>query len=161
MTKLLIILGIIFVGVVILELFFGKRKKRVYEYRKKDFFMTRSEHEFFDTLISIIGNKYYIFAQVHLSTFLYHKIKKQNRLGAFSHINQKSVDFVLCDKSYISPKLVIELDDKTHERKSRILRDDEVNRILETARLPILRIKNYKDLDSNELLNKINSVILD
>lgn len=45
-----------------------------------------------------------------------HKIKGQNWQGALSHIDRKSVDIVLCDKNYIAPKLVIELDDKSHER---------------------------------------------
>src|SRR5215469_13264717 len=79
----------------------GGKRSVVYRYGRKTFFMNRAEHEFFDVLIEVVGNGYYVFPQVHLSTILEHRIKGQDWRAAFQRINGKSVDFVICDKAYI------------------------------------------------------------
>jgi len=80
------------------------RQRKVYKYNRKMFFMTKVEHEFFDVLVKSVGDKYHVFAQVHLPTIIDNKVIGQNWLYVFRHINQKSVDFVLCDKAYLSPQ---------------------------------------------------------
>jgi hypothetical protein len=125
--------------------------KSVYNYKRRDFLMSRPEHEFFDILVSVLENQYYVFPQVHLPTILEHKNVGQSWKGAFRHIDEKSVDFVICDKAYIKPLLVIELDDKTHEREDRVLRDEEVERILTQAGLPFLRFGNKGYFNKEEI----------
>lgn len=167
MTKLFIIAIIITaiaIALSILKNKFGGEKNREderkkYQYKRKNFFLTRAEHECYDALIVAVGNDYFIFAQVHLPTLLENKVVGQNWRGALRHISEKSVDFVLCDKNYISPKLAIELDDKSHERPERQERDKEVERILQDAGLPLLRLENRGRFDSNELAQKIKDAI--
>ncbi|MFH1246176.1 MAG: DUF2726 domain-containing protein [Candidatus Liptonbacteria bacterium] len=106
-----------------------------------------------------VGNEYRIFAQVHLSTLVDNKIVGQNWLAAFRHISEKSVDFVLCDKAYLSAKLVIELDDKTHERPERQERDREVERILKEAGIPLLRSENHGRFEPSALAEKVKNAI--
>lgn len=134
-------------------------KWKKYQYRRKSFFMSPAEHDCFDALIVAVGNDYYIFGQVHLPTIVNHKIYGQNYHGAFRHIDEKSVDFVLCDKNYISPKLAIELDDKSHERPDRQERDREVQSILKNAGIPLLRLENHGRFNSDELAQKIKEAI--
>lgn len=133
-----------------------EREKPKYRYTRKQFFLTRAEHECYDALIAAVGNKYHVFAQVHLPTILDNKVKGQDWRAALAHINRKSVDFVLCDKAYISPKLAIELDDKSHERPDRQERDREVERILGDAGVPLLRLENKGRFDPQELAQRIN-----
>lgn len=164
MTKLIILAVVVVVVVLIVEVLKGKgavsqKAKPAYQYKQKNFIMTRAEHECFDSLMAAVGSEYHIFPQVHLASIVDSKVKGQNWNAAFRHINQKSVDFVLCDKAYISPKLAIELDDKTHERADRVERDSEVERILVAAGLPLLRINNTGSFNSQELLEKINNLI--
>ena len=148
MTTLYITVGIVIVVAIGVALFkkggfdFEEVGKSRYQYKRKNFLLTRAEHKCYDALVAAVGNEYYIFAQVHLPTLLDHTIRGQNWRAALAHINRKSVDFVLCDKAYISPKLAIELDDKSHERPDRKDRDVEVERILKDAGLPLLRIEN-------------------
>ncbi len=132
-----------------------EREKPKYRYTRKQFFLTRAEHEFYNALIAAAGDKYYVFAQVHLPTILDNKVKGQDWRAALAHINRKSVDFVLCDKAYISPKLAIELDDKSHGRPDRQERDKEVERILADAGVPLLRIENKGRFDSADLAQRI------
>ena len=131
-----------------------------YKYKKQQFFMTRAEHEFFDALMTAVGDKYLIFAQVHLPTLIDNKVVGQNWRAALAHIDRKSVDFVLCDKQYISPKLAIELDDRSHERPDRIDRDSEVERMLNDAGLPLLRIENHGAFNPTELSIRIAEKII-
>lgn len=136
-----------------------EREKPKYRYTRKQFFLTRAEHEFYDALIAAIGDKYHVFAQVHLPTILDNKVKGQDWRAALAHINRKSVDFVLCDKAYISPKLAIELDDKSHERPDRQERDKEVERILVDTGIPLLRVENRGAFNTGELALRISDAL--
>lgn len=133
--------------------------KNKYTYTKKKYFMTKSEHEFFDILISSFGDKYYIFSQVHLATILNHKIKGQNYRGALAHIDRKSVDFVLCDKKYIEPILAIEVDDSTHRNPDRVQRDTIVENIFKEVKMPLIRFENHGHFNKEEIEKIIFSVI--
>ena len=157
-----IVIGVVVVGLFCIELLFPKKeeeKKSVYRYERKKFFMTRAEHEFFNVLTNIVSEHYYVFPQAHLPSILEHKIVGQYYKAALSHINQKSVDYVLCDKEYLSPKLVIELDDKTHEKEDRKERDIEVERILKEAGLPLLRIDNHGTFKEDEIRSLLKEVV--
>lgn len=165
MIKILIIFAVI-VGVLVVLAEVLREKKdndkeesKKYHYKQKNFFMSRAEHECFDAILKAVGNEYHVFPQVHLSSIVDNKVTGQNWKGAFKHISQKSVDFVLCDKAYISPKLAIELDDKTHERADRIERDVEVERILKDAGLPLLRLENNGGFNINEIGKKIDVLL--
>ncbi len=142
MTPLFIIASIVISLAVAVSFFKGsfgiEEEKKKYNYKRKNFFLSRAEHECYDALVSAVGQEYHVFAQAYLPTVVDNKIVGQNWRGAFRHINEKSIDFVLCDKDYISPKLAIELDDRTHERPDRRERDIEVERILKDAGLPLL-----------------------
>jgi very-short-patch-repair endonuclease len=137
-----------------------EKPKVPYHYKRKNWFMTRAEHEFYDALHAAVGNEYRIFAQVHLPTLLDHAIRGQDWRAALAHINRKSVDFVLCDPQYLSPKLAIELDDKSHEREDRKERDIEVERILMEAGMPLLRIQNNGQFNPSELAAKIAQTVV-
>lgn len=134
-------------------------EKPKYKYSHKQFFLTRAEHEFYDVLVSVVGQDYYVFAQVHLPTILNHKIPNQDWRAALAHVNRKSVDFVLCDKKFISPKLAIELDDKTHEREDRKERDGIVEQIFKDAGMPLLRIENHGRFDTVKIAEQIKNAL--
>ena len=128
--------------------------KPAFHYKQKQYFMTKHEADCYKALVREVGSEYFIFAQVHLSTIIDEKIEKQNWKAARAHVDRKSVDFVLCDKEFIEPKLAIELDDSSHERADRVTRDSEVERILSEANVPLLRIVDTQDLQ-RKILEKI------
>ena len=135
------------------------RQRKLYQYKRRMYFMSKVEHDCFDALTKAVGDKYIIFAQVHLPTIVDNKVIGQNWLHSFRHISQKSVDFVLCDKTYISPVLAIELDDSTHELQERQERDIEVERILKNAGVPLLRIKNEGRFDTSIISEMVHQTI--
>jgi len=151
-------LAVLFVVVLVLKFFTENinekkesKKKPSYKYSRKEFLISRAEHEFVDILVEVLGDKYHVFTQVHLPTILDHKVVGQNWKGAFSHINGKSVDFVICDKAYIKPLLAIELDDRSHEREDRIERDSIVEQMLKDANMPLLRFPNNGSFNKEEI----------
>lgn len=142
----------------ILNKYFGG-KKGLYTYQSKESFMSSAEREFFGVLKSAVGSKYQIFAQVHLPTILDHKINGQNWHGAFRHIDEKSVDFVLCDSISFKPLLAIELDDKSHDEESRQQRDEKVERIFKEANFPLLRFENHGQFDQAGIARRIDETL--
>jgi hypothetical protein len=136
-----------------------EKGKPKYQYKRKDFLITRAEHKFYDVLISAVGHEYYVFAQVYLPLIVYPNVPKWSYRAARAHINRRSVDYVLCDKNYIRPRLAIELDDKSHEREDRMERDIEVERIFREAGMPLLRIENHGNFDAVKIAEQIKNAI--
>lgn len=153
---LAIVVGLVIFALSLLKTAIPSDRRFSYRYTRKNYFMTRSEREFFNVLLPLVEHNYVVFAQVHLSTLLSHKVKGQHWQGALSHIDRKSVDFVICDKKFLSPKLVIELDDTSHERTDRQLRDQEVEWIFEQAQIPLLRIPNHTRFETQSLERQLS-----
>jgi very-short-patch-repair endonuclease len=150
----LVIAFVLIVGIILESL--GPAKPPKYQYKLKHLVMTASEFEFFKTLRSVSENLYDIFPQIHLDAILDNKVFGQSWFGAFRHINEKSVDFVLCNKDTGKIILAIELDDRSHERADRIIRDREVESILQQVQLPILRFKNNRTYTQEEVSSEIH-----
>jgi very-short-patch-repair endonuclease len=144
--------------------FFANQKNRnnhkVYRSQHRQYFMSAVENRFYHILMQVVGHKYYIFAQVHLPTIVDHKVIGQNWKAAFRHIDEKSVDFVLCDKFDISPKLAIELDDSSHNQPARQERDAIVDRVLSEAGLPLLRVRSQSEFEPDTILQNINDILI-
>ena len=155
MEKLYLYIGILFVLGFLFRLFFKKKpkEKNLYQYSKKQYLLRKDETDFLKLLEQILSNRYYIFPQVHISSIVEHKIKGQSFKGALSHIDRKSIDYLVCDKQYISPILGIELDGSSHDREDKIERDIEVERIFKDINFPLLRI-NSKDRNNIELIKR-------
>jgi len=129
-------------------------KNNTYSYTAKELLMTRTETEFFIKLEHAVSERYYVFPQVHLSSLLDHHVKGQEWKYAFSHINGKSVDYVLCDRTTLRPTYAIELDDYTHDKADRRKRDAEVERIFDEAELPLVRFRN-KNISEAEIIKAL------
>lgn len=153
--------------VIVLGLFYSKRQRAgttkgstTYHYGRKDYLMTQAESSFFKILIEAFGSNYYIFPQVHLSSILdERKVTGQNWKAAFRHINEKSVDYVICSKADFKPLVAIELDDSTHYADDRQSRDVEVKRIFDEAKIPLVRFTNRESTSKMDVERRI-SVIL-
>ena len=130
-------------------------KKSTYRYFAKNTIMTERENKFFKQLNEILGNKWFVVPQVHLSALLNHKVKGQNWKAAFRHINGKSVDYVLLSKETTKPICAIELDDSSHDRADRSARDDEVERIFKQANIPLARFRKTENLSKQDIVNTI------
>ncbi len=64
----------------------------------------------------------------------------------FSKIRAKHVDFVLCDPDTLTPKLIIELDDRSHQQPDRIARDQFIDAVFANSGYRILHVYSADDL---------------
>ena len=123
--------------------------------------MTQSENRFFKLLVESVGSEVNVFPQVRLSSLLYRAkgIEKKYWHAALARINQKSVDYVLCDKSTGEILLVIELDDPTHDTSIRQKRDADVNAMLREAGMPFLRFRDVNGLTRELIATEIYEIV--
>jgi hypothetical protein len=158
MEYTLVIVAIVII-LILVKAFLDRRQPEikqsiVYHYAAKSNLMTPSEGEFFKMLTEAVGDRYYVFPQVHLSALLDEKTVGQNWKAAFRHINGKSVDYVLCDKATLKAVCAVELDDKTHELIDRQKRDVEVERIFLGADISLVRFNSYRHLSKGDVVER-------
>ena len=73
-------------------------------------------------------------------------------LKLMKQIPDKSVDFVLFNKEYFTPYMVIELDDSSHMLPTRETRDDLVGSILDRVGIKLVHVPVAKSYDLHEFL---------
>jgi very-short-patch-repair endonuclease len=103
--------------------------------------LTRVEQDFFIVLQQAIPTGWQLFPQVRLANLVDVAPHARRSYTHFNRIAAKCVDFVLCDGATLTPRLVIELDDASHQRPDRQQRDAFVDAVLQAARLPILHVR--------------------
>ena len=114
--------------------------------------LTEREKNFYET-IRLIAEKYSlnVLQKMRLADIVNvsDEIPKQSRLwwSKFGQISQKHIDFALQDKTDLEIKLLIEIDDYTHQRIDRIKRDEFVDSVCEQANIPILHLYDVIGLE--------------
>lgn len=118
--------------------------KKDYEempYKLVESIFTKSEKEIFDILEPLSKDKNLIlFSKVRMADIAKIENKSNNFQYWFNKISSKHIDFLLCKSEDGKPILGIELDDYTHNQKSRKERDKFVNQVYKSIGLPILHI---------------------
>lgn len=137
----------------------SEKKEQRLPYKRKDFLLTTPERNFFEGLQQIIPNNYVVFPQIVLSAIVNTTATGKEFHGYRSKINKKTVDFVIFEKQYLKPIIVIEYDDKTHYRKNRQIRDSFVDRVLKASEIDIIHIKYQQNINFEEMKNKINDIL--
>lgn len=133
----------------------GQDKKAVEEdykhYVKKNYLMSKAEHEFFKVLQEAVKDKYYIVPQVQLSKIIEVNKYEHQKWKYANKIDKKSVDFVLFNKEYFTPEIVIELDETSHMLPVREDRDNFVDSILNRVDIKIVHIKTAYNYNLSEI----------
>ena len=97
-----------------------------------------------------------IFPEVNYSHII--SIKKQSdyEMRRYrSHIERKSADFVICDKDNCIPLLVIDIDGEIHNRSDRKKKDKEIDDVLHSIGLPIIRFTNEQSRDKEFVKTRV------
>lgn len=99
--------------------------------------LTHVEQAFYFRLVKALPDCV-ILAQVQYSRFLGVRKGTHNPLSVLNSIQQKSADFLVCDKS-LAVLAVIELGDAGHIRRSRRVSDAKKDAVLKVAGIRLLR----------------------
>lgn len=158
---------LIAVGFLVLQSTKGSRNKGTPSEKSEDLpyvlkrnLMSPAERSFFGVLEQVTdSSKYYLFPQVSLGNLV--DVEKGTRPYQThrNRVDRKSVDFVLCDRSTLSPVLAVELDDASHERKDRQERDAFVDGVLAKVGLPLLHVRAQAAYDPKQLAASIGEAV--
>ena len=115
-------------------------------YKAKDHLFTAAERSFLGVLDKAIGDNARVFGQVRIADILSVRngLSNSDRQIAQNKINSKHIDYIVCDSSTLGILCAIELNDKSHEKKKRIVRDEFVESAFKAASIPLLWIKARK-----------------
>lgn len=161
MSNWIILLLLLIIVSLILALFKKKAGKAPvdFPYQSKDVLCSPAERSFLGALDKIVGKKYRIFAKVRLADII--DVQRQRsasaRQRAFNRIAGKHVDFIVCNASDLSIVGAIELDDKSHLKKGRRDRDQFLDKALEAAGVPMLRVKAQSTYSIKEVSSGLDS----
>ena len=136
----------------LLNFFGGKRKAEpdALPYRTRDDFLSPAELSFRHVLSSVLKEQVVICPKVRLGDVFF--VGKTDRWQHFNNrINNKHVDFLLCDAKTLKPLAGVELDDASHSRPDREERDEFVDSVFDAAGLPLVRVKAQRDYSTQEL----------
>lgn len=157
-----LVISILFLVIVVLSIKFLSQKDKNKEeeirlpYVQRKYLMSNAERNFFSVLKEAVQDKYYIIPQVQLSKIV-EVNKYEKRKNTYNNkIDRKSVDFVLFEKEYFTPQVVIELDDSSHLLPEREERDKFLDKLLEKTGIPIVHVKTAFQYSTEELRTKLN-----
>ncbi len=139
---------------------FPQQEERPLPFKRKDFLLNIAERQFFEGLQKIIPDEYMAFPQMVLSNIVQAVSTRKEFWAYQNRINRKTIDFVIFEKQYLKPIIAIEYDGKTHNREDRRERDSFVDTVLNSAGIRSVHIKHEKDIDFEELKNKINELLM-
>lgn len=116
-----------------------------FPYVLSDSVMSNKELKFFNALEPIAReSNLKIIAKMRLADIVKVPKNTYDYIRWFNYIKAKHVDFILCD-SEMKVKLVIEVDDYTHQYDNRKKRDEFVDKIFIQLDIPILHIYKWTD----------------
>ncbi len=118
--------------------------------------MTETEKNFYIELKKITDNlNMSIFPQIDLERLI--KVK-DNNYSYRNRIKSRSIDFTIVNNNNYNVVCCIELDDKTHNKESRIKRDEFINELFKNVNINLIRVKvgNY---DFDMIKNKIKEAM--
>jgi hypothetical protein len=119
-------------------------------FRLRDDFLSAAEISFYHVLLSTVGDRLTVCPKVSLSDIFFVSHPERNQ-AARNRISRKHIDFLLCDSRSMRPRVGIELDDSSHARENRQVRDAFVQQVFDTAGLGLLRFPAQQAYNISEV----------
>lgn len=140
-TALLAIIVLAAIVAIALRLRFRRPHPGTYEVRPA--LLTPAESVFYQALLAAVSNRYVVAPKVRVADVLTPPAAadRSTRTSLLNKISQKHFDFVLCEPQTFAFVAAIELDDKSHDRRPRVMRDKFLNEVAAAAQLQLHRIK--------------------
>lgn len=153
----IILIAIIVVAIAL----FSKGAVKGHAYQTKGPLFTPAERSFLGILDSAVSNNYRIFGKVRVADVISPQkgMDRKNWQTAFNKISAKHFDYVLCCKDTLKVIAAIELDDKSHKKKSSQARDKFLESACESANLKLVRFPAKASYIVSEVSEKIESTI--
>jgi hypothetical protein len=133
------------------------------QYRRRPALFSAAERSFAGVLDQVLDGRYRVYGKVRVADLIEPLPGKDRRIWqkAFNRISAKHFDFVICSSSDLVPVVVIELDDRSHQKHKRQQRDELLQQICVQVQLPLIRVpaqKAYKLADVEAFLKPLRDL---
>lgn len=151
------VVGVVLIILCMFGLFYTpkERERLNAKYERKRALMTRAEYDFYLTLCQISPEKYTVLPQTALLSVIDKKTNNTYRNELF-----RICDYCFVDRDTYEPLLLVELNDKSHLRSDRRLRDEKVAAICADAGLPLVTFWVDGDLSFSSVKKTVTRNIL-
>ncbi|MDR3021202.1 MAG: DUF2726 domain-containing protein [Clostridiales bacterium] len=123
------------------------------QYKKKTTVVSVVEQKFYQILLKACP-KYTVLQQVPLSSVIEKCTSNAYRSELF-----RVIDYCLVDSQTYQPKLLIELNDASHKRADRVLRDQKVKAICDIAGLNIISFENGTEYTVKDIAKAVKRAL--
>lgn len=133
-----------------------------YAFKPKGQLFTSVERSFLDMLEEAVGKEFKVVCRVKLSDLVTvpSKLEKKKASDALSKASAKYLDFVLCQKSDMRPVLAVDLVHKNGSESYKVHKDLFVTNALDTANIPLARIKVKSGYSLEEIKECIETKLI-
>lgn len=125
--------------------------------------LSKAENDFYKVLNKAVGDKWNIVFKMRVADIikpvLPKTFNKKAWWSAFSKISQKHVDFILLDRATAEFICCIELDDNSHNKRSRRKRDRFIDHAFSSAGIKVVHIKCANSYSTSAVESTINTAI--
>lgn len=129
-------------------------------YRPRKHLMVGAERQCFQLLNELFGQKFYVIPGVSLDSLLSHKVGAQSRYEAYRFIENKTVDFVLCNKRTLRPICAVKIDDeKKYDENNPGSDPKDMEKFFRSAHIPFVRITKPQKLTRQRVIDDFSRVI--
>ena len=130
-------------------------------YVMRSHLLSPAERSFFGVLQTAVSDDYAVLAKIRVADVILPSkgLDRSSWQSAFNRISAKHFDYVLCAVSDYKIVAAVELDDKSHNSKSRIKRDQFLNAAAKAASLPLIRFPARAAYPVAQIREKIDEAI--
>ncbi len=131
-----------------------------FKYRPRKHLMVGSSKQCFQILNDLFGQKFYVIPEVSLSSLLSHKVGTQDRYAAYKFIENKAVDFVLCNKRTLRPICAVKLEDGIHNNsKEPGSAPADMEKFFRSAHIPFIYLAKTQRLTKEYIIEEFSRVV--
>ena len=153
----LVLLAVVILIAILKTLLAAKKVTVQHSYDAAGTLLSPAELSFFKVLELVVKDNAHIVVKVRVADLLTPRkgMTRSNWQKAFNSISSKHIDFVICDKTNLKPLCAIELNDKSHQRKSRRLRDELITKAFASANVPLKFITARRSYSAEHLRQQL------
>ncbi len=128
-----------------------------YSYQKLEVLFSPAERSFLGVLNQAVNENIQIFGKVRVADVIIPKkgMSRSEWQKAFNKISSKHFDFLLCNKKNLAILCAVELDDSSHNKKTRKDRDIFLESVCKSAKLPLVHIAAQSTYNLKEMQNSL------
>lgn len=131
-----------------------------YKYRPRKHLMVGPAKQCFQMLNDLFGQKFYVIPDVSLSSLLSHKVGTQDRYAAYRFIDNKAVDFVLCNKRSLRPICAVKLEEGIqNDSKEPGSNPHDMEKFFRSAHIPFIYLAKTQRLTPEYIIEEFSRVV--